>query len=208
MFQWNCAPDVFPVAHAVPCVGSINRCHATQGTASPTNVFTAMVCDPGSNNCCLSPKMPPITVRRMSTPLPRDPTPFVGSATDIAPLGRSGQKPGHELTAEEDNVRPIAWGRIAQLPEFKSLLAKKAAFILPMTFFFVAYYFALPLLVGYAPDLMAKKVAGNINIAYLFALSQFFMAWAIAAIYVRTAARWDRTASEIVNKVTAKEWHS
>lgn len=142
----------------------------------------------------------------MSTPLPRDPTPVVGSATDIAPLGRSGEKPQHELTAEEDNQRPIAWDRISELPEFKALLAKKAGFIIPMTLVFVAYYFALPLLVGYAPDLMAKKIAGNVNIAYVFALSQFFMAWGIAAIYVRVAAGWDKTASTIITKVTSKEW--
>ncbi len=46
--------------------------------------------------------------------------------------------------------------------------------------FFIVYYFALPLLVGYAPQLMATKVFGVVNVAYLFALSQFFMAWLIA----------------------------
>lgn len=142
----------------------------------------------------------------MSTPSPSDPTPFVGSATDIAPLGRSGQKPAHELTADEDNTTPIQWDRIAELPEFKALLAKKLRFILPMTVVFVVYYFALPLLVGYAPDFMAKKVWGNVNIAYVFALSQFFMAWGIAAIYTRVAARWDKTAGGIISKVTTKGW--
>ena len=43
--------------------------------------------------------------------------------------------------------------------------------------FFVVYYFALPVLVGYAPELMSRPVVGKVNIAYLFALSQFFMAW-------------------------------
>ena len=54
------------------------------------------------------------------------------------------------------------------------------------------------MLVGYAPDLMNRKVIGSINIAYLFALSQFFMAWIIALLYVRAASRHDRMAQKIV----------
>jgi len=37
-----------------------------------------------------------------------------------------------------------------------------------------------------------------VNIAYLFALSQFFMAWIIAALYVRAAARFDRMAADVL----------
>src|SRR5688500_18237383 len=122
-----------------------------------------------------------------------DLTPVAGSATDVAPLGRRSGKPAHERTADED--RDIAdWDRIAALAEFKSLLAAKARFIVPATVFFIAHYFALPLLVGYAPELMAKKVVGVVNVAYLFALSQFFMAWLIAVLYVRAAARFDTMA--------------
>jgi len=63
------------------------------------------------------------------------------------------------------------------------------------------YYFALPLLVGYAPQLMSKRVFGVVNLAYLFALSQFFMAWLIAALYVRAAGRFDAMAHNILNKL-------
>ena len=35
------------------------------------------------------------------------------------------------------------------------------------------------------------------NLAYLFALSQFFMAWIIAALYVRAAAKFDKMAREV-----------
>ena len=48
--------------------------------------------------------------------------------------------------------------------------------------FFVVYYFALPVLIGYARPFMEKRVLGPVNLAYLFALSQFFMAWIIAAL--------------------------
>ena len=80
----------------------------------------------------------------------------------------------------------------------KDLLRRKKRFVLPATLFFIAYYFALPVLVGYYPDLMARKVIGAVNIAYLFALSQFLMAWIIAWLYVRAAAGYDRMGRELI----------
>ena len=128
-----------------------------------------------------------------------DLTPHAGSATDVAPLGRSTGKPPHEQTADED--RDVAdWDRLAATAEFKSLLKAKAKFIVPATVFFIVYYFSLPLLVGYAPELMARKVFGVVNVAYLFALSQFFMAWIIAWAYVRAAARFDKMARAVIDK--------
>lgn len=93
------------------------------------------------------------------------------------------------------------WEEVEASPEFQSLLASKRRFILPMCVFFLAYYFALPLLVGLAPDLMAKKVSGSVNIAYLFALSQFFMTWIVAVVYARAATRFDRQAQQVVDKL-------
>ena len=45
---------------------------------------------------------------------------------------------------------------------------------------------------------METRVSGAVNIAYLFALSQFFVAWIIAALYVRAAARFDKMAAELI----------
>jgi uncharacterized membrane protein (DUF485 family) len=136
---------------------------------------------------------------REPSPPDADPTPVTGSATDVAPLGRQTAKPPHELTADED-IDVADWDRIAALDDFKALLAAKRRFIVPATVFFIAYYFALPLLVGYAPQWMAKKVLGVINVAYVFALSQFFMAWILALLYVRAAGRFDAMARNIVER--------
>ena len=135
---------------------------------------------------------------RKHQPPNADLTPHTGSATDVAPLGRSRGKPPHEQTAEED--RDVAdWARLAATAEFKALLKAKAKFVVPATIFFIVYYFSLPLLVGYAPQLMARKVVGVVNVAYLFALSQFFMAWILAWAYVRAAARFDRMARAVID---------
>jgi uncharacterized membrane protein (DUF485 family) len=94
-------------------------------------------------------------------------------------------------------TRRDEWERFAATPEFRSLLRKKRSFVVPATVFFIVYYFALPILVGYFPGFMSRKVMGAVNIAYLFALSQFVMAWIIAALYVRAANRFDRMAEEV-----------
>ena len=125
-----------------------------------------------------------------------DPTPPVGAATDVAPLGRDQAKPAHERTADED-VDVANWARVAAADEFRALVRAKLRFIVPATVFFLAYYFALPVLVGYAPGLMGKKVLGVVNLAYLFALSQFFMAWILAAVYLRAAGRFDEMAARL-----------
>lgn len=128
---------------------------------------------------------------------PGDPTPVVGAETDVSPLGRALEKPAHELTADED-MDAVNWNQIAASSAFKELIRAKLKFILPATIFFIIYYFALPVLVGYAPGLMNRRVFGSVNVAYLFALSQFFMAWIIALLYVRAASRHDRMARGIV----------
>jgi uncharacterized membrane protein (DUF485 family) len=51
---------------------------------------------------------------------------------------------------------------------------------------------------------MARKVFGVVNIAYLFALSQFFMAWIIAALYLRAASRFDNMERGIIEKTREK----
>lgn len=132
-------------------------------------------------------------------PASLDLTPSTGSATDIAPLGQTAPKPAHELTAAEDR-QLVDWNQVAAMEEFKALIRAKIKFVAPAVVFFMVYYFALLLLVGYARDFMATPVLG-VNLAYLFALSQFVMTWAIAALYVRAAGRFDKMAEAILDKL-------
>lgn len=141
----------------------------------------------------------------MSAPDPsdKDLTPESAAPTDIAPLGRSTKKPAHEQTATEDGD-PVDWEAIAADADFKKLLADKARFVIPATLFFIIYYFAFLVLVGWFPRLMEVEVIGRVNVAYLFALSQFFMAWILAFLYVAAAAGWDRQAAAVLAKFNQK----
>lgn len=129
--------------------------------------------------------------------VPPDPTPLVGAATDIARLSHAAPKPAHERTAEEEG-RSVNWEALAASEKFRELLRAKRRFIVPAMVVFIVYYFALPVLVGYARPLMERRVIGAVNLAYLFAFSQFFMAWVIAALYVRAANRFDKMSRDVL----------
>lgn len=133
-----------------------------------------------------------------SDPHNRDLTPESAAPTDIAPLGRE-TVPAHERTADEEKAM-ADWDAIAADPDFKSLLASKARFIVPATVFFLAYYLALPILVGWFPSLMTREAFGGLNWAYVFAFSQFIMAWVVAFLYVAAAAGWDKQAAALLAK--------
>jgi uncharacterized membrane protein (DUF485 family) len=96
------------------------------------------------------------------------------------------------------------WAAIERTPEFQALVRAKRAFIVPATVFFILYYFALPALVGYWPEMMSTPVAGRINVAYVFALSQFVMAWVLMAAYVRRARQFDRMAASLLQRVKGR----
>ncbi|HSU14467.1 DUF485 domain-containing protein [Longimicrobium sp.] len=98
----------------------------------------------------------------------------------------------------------LDWPAIEAEPAFRDLVAAKRRFMIPATVFFVVYYFALPILVGYFPRVMERDVIGKINLAYLFALSQFVMAWVLMAMYVRRARDFDAREHEIVSRHTGR----
>lgn len=104
------------------------------------------------------------------------------------------------VPAAKKTETPDVWSEVYSSPDFEALVKAKIRVIVPATVFFIVYYFALPVLVGYAPGFMGRRVIGTVNLAYLFALSQFFVAWIIAALYLGWAARFDEMARKIVAK--------
>lgn len=62
---------------------------------------------------------------------------------------------------------------------------------MPATIFFLAFYLALPIGVGFAPGLMSRPIAGALTNAYAFAIAQFVMAWVLLAVYMRRARTFD-----------------
>jgi uncharacterized membrane protein (DUF485 family) len=87
-------------------------------------------------------------------------------------------------------------------PEMVELEQRHQRFVWPVTIFFLVYYLSLPILAGSAKDLMGTKLFGQFTFGYLFALSQFVMAFVVAWAYARWAAsRMDPLASDLREKL-------
>jgi uncharacterized membrane protein (DUF485 family) len=94
----------------------------------------------------------------------------------------SGDRP--VAAAEETAVEAVA-----KDPELVELEHRHNRFIWPVTIFFLVYYLSLSVLAGSARDFMGKKIFGQFTFGYLFALSQFVMAFIVAWAYSRYARR-------------------
>ena len=81
----------------------------------------------------------------------------------------------------------INWKAIAADPRFKQLQRDKNRFLWRMMLFALLYFFCLPIATAYFQDILKVKIWGVINVGLLFALSQFIVAWCIAAIYAKRA---------------------
>ena len=90
------------------------------------------------------------------------------------------------------------WKVIGNSKEFKHLVAIKRTFIVPAFLLFIAYYFALAVLVGYLPKLASARVIGTVTFGYLFALSQFVFGAMIAALYLLAASRFDALTDDLL----------
>jgi uncharacterized membrane protein (DUF485 family) len=111
---------------------------------------------------------------------------------------------GHALrrsTVTSQQTTDVDWQAIESDSDFRELVREKRSFIIPATIIFLVYYFGFLVLVGYFPSIVEVNVIGNINLAYLIAISEFVMAWIIVYLYAKQAGMFDKLAGAIVTKV-------
>ncbi len=113
---------------------------------------------------------------------------------DAARSPATGRMSGEEaVTATE---------AVGKDPEMVELEQRHSRFVWPATAFFLVYYLALNVLAGTSPGLMGRKLFGEFTFGYLFALSQFAMAFVVAWVYSRWAARrMDPLATDLREKL-------
>jgi uncharacterized membrane protein (DUF485 family) len=99
------------------------------------------------------------------------------------------------------------WAAAHTSVEFATLRHRFRSFVLPVTAFFLAWYFLYVLLAAFAPHYMATKVVGNVNIGLIFGLLQFVSTFAITTVYVQFASRsLDPVSSQICKRVEGGAW--
>ena len=96
---------------------------------------------------------------------------------------------GAERGGGADRHPEIDWIAAEQSPEFRELVKRRNAFVIPATIFFFAWFFGFILLCGYAEDFMGESIYEGFTVGYLIALSNFVMAWGLGALYLRQARR-------------------
>ena len=89
-----------------------------------------------------------------------------------------------------DHHPEFDWEAVERSPEFRELIKRKKAFVIPATIFFLAWYFGFIILAGYAPDFMGDEfLTDGLTVGYVLALSQFVMTWVLGWLYLRKADR-------------------
>ncbi|MFC0213502.1 DUF485 domain-containing protein [Paenibacillus chartarius] len=95
-------------------------------------------------------------------------------------------------------ARPEAtsYSKIAASARFRELMSRKKRFILPMSIFFLVFYFILPILTSYS-KVLNENAIGPISWAWVFAFAQFIMTWVLCSLYSRKSVEFDALAEEI-----------
>jgi uncharacterized membrane protein (DUF485 family) len=120
------------------------------------------------------------------------------------PVGAAGRGP----TGRASNGGPVdPWIVAHNSPEFSTLRRRLRGFVFPMAAFFLAWYFLYVLLAAFAPQFMAIRVAGNVNVGLIFGLLEFVSTFVITTLYVRFANRHlDPISSRICEQVEGGAW--
>ncbi|MEA2383535.1 MAG: hypothetical protein QOH72_3506 [Solirubrobacteraceae bacterium] len=90
-------------------------------------------------------------------------------------------------TAQDGRTDLVDWTRIERSPEFRELTARRHRFIAgaaTVTFVSFAIYLGLA---TFATGFMGRTVLGGVPIAWLAAMSQVLVAWAVTWTYLRKA---------------------
>ena len=104
--------------------------------------------------------------------------------------GTTAERADEGWASGSDHQPDIDWVAAERSPEFRELIKRKRAFVVPATIFFLAWYFGFIVLAGYAPDFMGEEfLVDGLTVGYMLALSQFIMVWALAAWYLRKSDR-------------------
>ncbi|AYV65600.1 MULTISPECIES: DUF485 domain-containing protein [Niallia] len=94
---------------------------------------------------------------------------------------------------------PYDFVQIANSSKFKQLMSQKKKFLIPLTVFFLLFYFMLPILTSYT-TILNKPAIGSITWTWVYAFAQFIMTWVLSMIYVRKAMKFDELAADIVEE--------
>ena len=100
--------------------------------------------------------------------------------------------------ASHNKQRPD-YEQVIESSKFKSLMKEKKKFTIPLTIFFLVFYFMLPILTSYSTILNTPAI-GDISWAWIYGFAQFVMTWVLCIVYVKKSAAFDNKAQQIIEE--------
>ena len=82
----------------------------------------------------------------------------------------------------------VDWQAVERSPEFRELVKRRKAFLVPATAAWVVVFGTWLLLGALAPSLMGERVLG-MTLGFLFSGAQVLLTWIVAFFYLRAADR-------------------
>ncbi|GIO22119.1 DUF485 domain-containing protein [Oceanobacillus sp. J11TS1] len=101
---------------------------------------------------------------------------------------------------QEQKAEEVDYVQVIESKSFRKLMRDRKKFIVPLTIFFLVFYFLLPILTSYTTFLNTPAI-GDISWVWLFAIAQFVMTWVLCTIYVKKAASFDKQADQIIEEM-------
>src|SRR5665648_554305 len=99
-------------------------------------------------------------------PKSRDPAPR--HILRAQPTGRTDPvAESQQVSGGLEQHQEIDWEAAERSPEFRALIAKRRAFVLPATIFFLVWYFGFIILAGYAEDFMGESIYQGLTVGYV-----------------------------------------
>jgi uncharacterized membrane protein (DUF485 family) len=94
-----------------------------------------------------------------------------------------------DTTAQDGRTDHVDWTRIERSPEFRELTSRRHRFIARAAGLTLVSFGTYLGLATFATGFMGTTVLGGVPIAWLAAMSQVLMAWAVTWTYLRKADR-------------------
>ncbi|MEV0036179.1 DUF485 domain-containing protein [Streptomyces sp. NPDC050804] len=123
--------------------------------------------------------------------------------TSVSPGGSAAPGYGHgdgDSDGDGATGQPASeiYPRVQRSAAFQEVRSRYRRFVLPATLAFLLWYFAYVVAATAAPELMARPVAGAVNVAMVAGLGQFLSTFLLTWAYARHARlRRDRAALEL-----------
>jgi uncharacterized membrane protein (DUF485 family) len=90
-------------------------------------------------------------------------------------------------TGQPARAESLDWLAIERSPEFKELVATRRRIITPLTVIWLVVSMSYLILAAFAPGVMGWQVTDGLPFAWLAAISQVILTWAVTWTYLRKA---------------------